>query len=128
MNQTLNGTTIVETFTLAITNQGYWGLGSQSESWGLPDVEPLAVALANANAVGKTGKIKRGVIVWVSVIIVTDGDLIDDEDMEKARNDRHGLYELPKNAKIGDIWKPRVDIYGSSQYKGLKVAEFTLKG
>jgi len=119
----LTGVDIFDTFTLVATNEGYWGRGSQSEASD-EKTDPLKIALDNANALSpKTGKVKRGVTAWVSIIIVTTGDKITKEEIE---SDRFGVY--PTDAKAGDYLKPYVGGSGSTVWRGTKVTEFTLKG
>ena len=121
----LTGVDIFDTFTLVTTNQGYWGRGSQSEANSSDEkTDPLKIALDNANALSpKTGKVKRGVTAWVSIIIVTTGDKLTEEEIE---SDRSGVY--PADAKAGDYLKPYVGGYGNTIWRGTKVTEFTLKG
>lgn len=113
-----NGTLILDTFTLVVTNQGYWGRGSEKE-----DDDALATALSNANATGTTGKVKRGTIAWVSVIVVTEDDRIKQENLDA---DKFRIF--PKDAKVGDVFKPCVGGSGNEIWLGSKVTTFTLKG
>jgi len=67
--------------------------------------------------------LKRGVTAWVSIIVVTTGDKLTEEEIA---SDHFGL--LPDDAEAGNYLKPYVSGYGDTVWRGTKVTEFTLNG
>ena len=126
MNDTFNSTDIIDTYFLAITSQGYWGRSSVKECLA-NGTDPLQTALDNANAIAPSSKvantIKKGVVIYVDVIVVTEGDRIRQEDVDK---DQFNL--LPEDAKAGDVLVPYCGGMGGAVYRGTKVSSFKLGG
>lgn len=118
ITEEIAGKKVIDTFTLAVTNQGYWGRGSQQE-----DEDPLKQALDNARALGSTGKVKRGTIVWVSIILVTEDDLVTEGNL---KDDYHGIFG--EDTKVGDLFKPCVSTTGCEIWLGSKLTQFILNG